>query len=441
MIIGEETEQIEFKLSTGEKKEALESICAILNKHRQGTIYFGIKDDGYVVGQQISDSTKRDVSRWINEAIYPRITPTIETLAFEDKRIIRVSFYGYNRPYSVNGDFLIRIGTENRKMSSDELKRLIKNDDYSSHWEEEITNYSINDIDDNTLIDYFNSSVQCGRLAMKDYDKEKLLTYIDVLKDGKINNAGYAIFGRNTKVGLKLANYATDDKTTFIDLKLVNGNIYNLVDVALNYIFSKINWHAEINKRKRIDVPEIPEKALREIVFNSFAHANYENIPEIEIGIHPSKIEIYNPGTFPEDLTPFDYIENNLPSYKRNKLILDILFRSKDVEKSGTGFQRVNLLCNENNINWNYRKDSYGFSFEFIRTNVLLNVHIKEKLSTQEQLVFNIVLNNSEISKKEIATRISKSEKTVQRIISSLLKKHVIARVGSNKTGHWEVIE
>jgi len=85
MIIGIETEQIEFKLTTGERKEAIEPICAILNKHCNGTLYFGVDDDGFVKGQQITDSTKKDISRIISESIEPKITPTIEVLSIESK--------------------------------------------------------------------------------------------------------------------------------------------------------------------------------------------------------------------------------------------------------------------------------------------------------------------------------------------------------------------
>jgi ATP-dependent DNA helicase RecG len=204
---------------------------------------------------------------------------------------------------------------------------------------------------------------------------------------------------------------------------------------------NRINWRVEIGSRKRNEIPEIPEKALREIIVNAFAHANYEVLPEIEIGIHPNGIEIYNPGSFPDELTPFDFISKNLPSYKRNKLILDVLFRSKDVEKSGTGFQRVNYLCNNQGVSWTYKKEAYGFSFVFIRSNVQLNVQLKEDLTAQEQTIFNLINDNAKISKGELALRIGKSEKTVQRAISSLMKKEVIARVGSNKTGYWKANE
>ena len=112
-------------------------------------------------------------------------------------------------------------------------------------------------------------------------------------------------------------------------------------------------------------------------------------------------------GSFPDDLTPLDFISRNLPSYKRNRLILDVLFRSKDVEKSETGFQRVNDFCKQQNVTWNYRKEAYGFFFEFIRTNIQINVELTEA----EQVIFNLIHNNKGISKAEMAIRIGKSKK------------------------------
>lgn len=481
MIIGTESETVEFKKTTGEKKEAMEAISAILNKHCRGTLYFGVDDSGFVQGQQISDSTKKDISRFINDSIEPRITPTIEVLTIEQRNVIKVSFSGHNRPYSVNGRYLIRTGTENRKMSTDELKRLIKNEDYSSKWEEELTDYSYDDLDDNSLQDFFRSAKGCGRLVLDSYDKEKLLLSIDLVKNGSLKNAAYALFGKNARIWLKLASYATDNKVTITDLKLIEGNIYNLVDKALDYVLNRINWRVEIGTRKREEIPEIPEKAIREIIVNSFAHADYTNSPEIEIGIHPGKIEIYNPGTFPDELTPIDFISKNLPSYKRNRLILDVLFRSRDVEKSGTGFQRVNEYCNQQNVKWSFRKEAYGFFFEFVRTNgqtvvqtnndlekqpientnnfqenvsgvqtnvrtniqtvVQTNGQKKNELSVQEQTVLDIIRNNEGLSKAEIAGRIGKSERSTQRIISNLIKKDLVVPQGANQSRTWKIKE
>ncbi len=110
------------------------------------------------------------------------------------------------------------------------------------------------------------------------------------------------------------------------------------------------------------------------------------------------------------------------------------------MEKSGTGFQRVNDFCKQQNVTWNYRKEALGFFFEFIRTNVQINVQINKKLTDTEQIIFNLIKNNEGISKTEMAIKIGKSEKTVQRIVSSLIKKQVIEREGSNKSGFWKVL-
>ena len=41
----EGNETIELKKSTSELKDAVISICAMLNQHGKGTVYFGIADD------------------------------------------------------------------------------------------------------------------------------------------------------------------------------------------------------------------------------------------------------------------------------------------------------------------------------------------------------------------------------------------------------------
>ena len=75
--LGEETEQVEFKKSTGEMKEAVISIAAILNKHGKGDLYFGVKNNGDVIGQEISDKTTREVSQAIGSHLRPVLYPEI----------------------------------------------------------------------------------------------------------------------------------------------------------------------------------------------------------------------------------------------------------------------------------------------------------------------------------------------------------------------------
>lgn len=118
MNIGTETEQIEFKKSTGEHREAMESIASILNKHGSGELYFGVKNNGDVVGQDVSDKTLRAISREIGEKIEPRVIPEITALTADDGRTyIRVSFDGDDAPYACDGRYRIRRADEDILMT------------------------------------------------------------------------------------------------------------------------------------------------------------------------------------------------------------------------------------------------------------------------------------------------------------------------------------
>ena len=203
MNLGKETETTEFKESTSERQKALESVAAIINKHGYGTLYFGVKDNGDIKGQIVSDSTIKDLAEAIFRDIEPRIIPTIEVMEYDNKSVIKVGFSGTQVPYSAFGKFLIRVGTQNRKMSRDELIKMIKKHEYSSDWEKEVK-YQVEDIDDATLQAFYYEAVNCGRLEMPVFNKKSLLSVLDVMKDDKVMNAAYALFGKGIRFLLKL---------------------------------------------------------------------------------------------------------------------------------------------------------------------------------------------------------------------------------------------
>jgi len=95
-----ETEMVELKKSTSELKEAIISICAILNKRGKGRLYFGIENDGRVVGQQIGKSTVKDISKSISDHVDPKIYPDIKVQNISGKDCIITDFSGHEGLYS-----------------------------------------------------------------------------------------------------------------------------------------------------------------------------------------------------------------------------------------------------------------------------------------------------------------------------------------------------
>ncbi|MBI2191318.1 MAG: ATP-binding protein [Planctomycetes bacterium] len=62
LVIQGEGAALEFKRSTGELKEGMQTLCAFLNGSG-GTVLFGIRPDGTIEGQEVSDQTLPDVAQ------------------------------------------------------------------------------------------------------------------------------------------------------------------------------------------------------------------------------------------------------------------------------------------------------------------------------------------------------------------------------------------
>ena len=126
MNLGMETETLEYKKSTGELKEAVISIAAILNKHQKGELYFGVRNDGTPIGQIVNEKTLREVSQAIANHIEPQIFPSITSVVIDGKDCIRVSFEGYNTPYSAYGIARLRVADEDLMMTREQLESFFR---------------------------------------------------------------------------------------------------------------------------------------------------------------------------------------------------------------------------------------------------------------------------------------------------------------------------
>lgn len=437
MNFGIENETVEFKENTTELNEAMQSTCAMLNKHGFGTIYFGILPNGEVKGQIVNESTLRDVSRKIYESIKPQIIPSIEKKIVDNKEIIELSFRGENRPYSCKGIYYIRVADEDRILPTNELRQMFEYKKDGT-WDEKVTDFNMDNVDLNVLESFYKKAIACKRIKDSSFIPEKLLIKLGLLKNGKLTNAGYYLFSKDNPITLKMAVFATDEKLTFLDINRIEGNIYTLIDSACDYVKRNTRWKADIIGTKRIETPEIPIKSLREIICNSFAHARYNSNTQHEITIHPSKVRIYNPGEFPIGYKPEDFVNDDVPSMVRNPLILKTLFLSDDVESYSSGFKRVFQECKENNVKTEYLIGQEGFTFIFKRH--LINKTIERVLSDEEKIILDFIKQNPNLSAAKIGERLNKSTRSIQRILAKLKNDGFIERMGGTK-GFWQVVE
>ena len=369
MNLGRESETLEFKRSTGELKEAVISIASILNKHQKGELYFGVRPDGTPVGQDVSEKTLREISQAIATHIEPNIFPEITSVVFDGHECVLVRFEGYNTPYFAYDVARIRVADEDRVMSQPELVRYLQQkDSVESAWERTVSDYPVSDVREEQVKGYIERGKAVGRIGFDYTDKITALNKIGLVSGDKLLNAGMVLFGESLYAELQMAIFAGTERLTFLDIQRHRGTVFELVDLAEKYITSNIHWRVKFDgSLQRKEIPEIPIDAVREALFNSFCHKDYGACQSNEVAIYKDRVEIYNPGAFPEGFSPEDFISGGERPIRRNPLITSALYYSKDVESFGTGLKRIVDACNESGCRYEFKILKSGFVVAFYR--------------------------------------------------------------------------
>lgn len=122
-----ETEQIEFKETTGQLERGMETLCAFLNGEG-GTILYGVTDRGKITGQEISDQTKRSIAEAI-QRIEPLPIIKISYVSIPDSEKKIIAIYAeeqrFNRPFTYKNHAYYRLESVTSAMSQETYNSLL----------------------------------------------------------------------------------------------------------------------------------------------------------------------------------------------------------------------------------------------------------------------------------------------------------------------------
>ena len=140
---------LEFKSTTGTRREAAMTLCAMLNQNG-GQVLFGVTPDGIMAGQQMSDRSIEEVSAEL-QRIDPPAFPVVERVPIgEGRSVIAVSVSrGPSRPYQYRGTAYQRIGNITVAMSANEYNQMLFERMHSEQrWENQpAIGWSVGDLD------------------------------------------------------------------------------------------------------------------------------------------------------------------------------------------------------------------------------------------------------------------------------------------------------
>lgn len=127
-------------------------------------------------------------------------------------------------------------------------------------------------------------------------------------------------------------------------------------------------------------------------------------------------------------------------------MISKTLYLCKNVEAFGSGLRKIYTLCKNAGVTVGYNNTETDFTLEFSRQDRNISPHdgaingvINDMINALDADVLSWLRDDPYLTVPELAKKSGKSPRTITRALTSLKTKHLIERIGSNKTGYWKV--
>ncbi|MCM1126889.1 MAG: putative DNA binding domain-containing protein [Lachnospiraceae bacterium] len=428
MNLGMETELVEFKKTTGELKEGIVSLASMLNKNGKGTLYFGVRNDGEILGQQIGDRTLREISQGIANAIKPQIIPTIIMELCDDKNVIKVTAEGEEKPYSAYGKYYMRSADEDREISPGQLRNLMLSVSDS------IVNIEANNQE--LSFDQLKMLYAGNNLTLRENTFEQNLNLLT--RDGTYNLMA-AVLADVNSYSIKVAVFRGVDKT---DLIKRNEYGYKCMLVAvkqvLDYMEALNDTVVDVGGSLRKESKLFDFPCFREAWLNACLHNRWSRQTPPAVYMYEDRIEVISVGGLPAGLTLDEFYEGK--SKPVNLELQQIMVQLDYIEQTGHG---VPLIVSR------YGKEVFDITENFITVTIPLNKDKAMEKNTQKMNVYvpdkydnnilSLMKENGNITVHEISVQIGLGMTTVTKHIRLLREKGIIERRGSKKSGQWIV--
>jgi ATP-dependent DNA helicase RecG len=130
-----------------------------------------------------------------------------------------------------------------------------------------------------------------------------------------------------------------------------------------------------------------------------------------------------------------------------NRFSHGVLRVNRELSTNGNGSPEYNfdlrtaLLVIVHNAHCEIKEVDNQGSDDLSRKNCEINTEYICEISGDVKIVYDLIKENVNFSQPEISKRVSFSARKVSTIIKVLKDSGYIKRVGSNKTGHWEVLK
>lgn len=320
LVRGGEDTYLELKVKLSNSERIAQGIVALANTGG-GTIVFGVNDQMRVEGIDHPEEVQDELVRICREEIIPPLTPFIDRIAFDNgRRIVALDVQGKRRPYRTrDGRFFIRVGSEKRETSPEELSALLDEARPLLYENIPVTNGTIHDIDEAHLWSFMRGfeGGAFDESAVRDYPTADILERYLLLATKSHDEpvptvAGLLLFGRDEAVAKHLprasviaTRFGGDSaKAPVIERLELQGSLATLYESSVRFV----RRYCDLWDSRPAQSPDHPadapiaaranyqRAALSEAIANALVHRDLV-VRDVTTRLHifDRMIEIVNP--------------------------------------------------------------------------------------------------------------------------------------------------
>ena len=410
-----------------------------------GTIYIGVDDNGNVVGipDENKDIYDQKLSSMVTEGIKPSAKQLV-TFGYNSDNVLFINVNeGTKKPYYLastgpkpSGTY-IRVGRCKQQLSDEEILFMLM-DSMKMSFEKEIS--------ENQNL-HFTYAVELAKSKNIDFsEREWLALGLKNRHDG-FTNLGLLVSDENP-IEVKFASY--DENLNFKMKKIFSGSILKIADQTLEYANLLNTTSAVIvpYQAQRIETKSYPGVSLREAILNAICHANYLKPSNIKIEFYDDRVEITSPGGILDGT-----LEEILSGYQtfRNPGLVRVLDKFDYIENFGKGMKRIQEAYENSDKKPSFDVNNTYFRIVLPDLNFYHNSTINStnnstidstiRLSETQVAILTLIKENKYITTNEISDKLNKELSTIKKSIKVLKDVGILARIGTNRTGYWEILD
>ena len=455
IVEGGESETVEFKKTTGQRRRGAETVCGMLNA-QGGFVLFGVTPGGNIRGQEVSDSTLQDLVRELRK-IEPQIVLQPETVPLDETHdVIVVSVPGDQRDaYTYDGRPYIRQGPTTSQMSQKVYRqRLLARTSRTERWEAQPAHkFELDDLDHAEITRTVEEAIRRGRMDEPgSRDPVDLLRGMRLLEDEQITNAAVVLFGQSEKLLprypqclLRMARFKGETKSEFIDNRQEYGHAFDLFQRAQRFLRDHLPIAGRVLPGifEREDDPLYPMEALREALANALCHRTYRTGGSVGVAIYDDRLEVTSTGPLPQGIT-VDDLKRPHESKLRNDLIASVFYRRGLIEQWGRGTLKMAEATEEAGLPPPEFEERGGeVVVRFRPTQYVAPSRTTHDLTALQRDLLQALGDGGPMALSEIMETINPdvTERTVRRNLTTLRELEMVDLSGHGRGARWHLLE